>query len=701
MVCGVQRECAEVLLRLLAIGISSGAIIALNAIGVTLVYGVVRTINFAYGDLFALSSALVAWGVLALGLRPDSPPLLLAGGLLLALAGAVAFGAGMNIAIERLAFRPFRGRSPIAPLIATIGISFMLYQGALGLRYLTNITIPGEHRSVPGIPEVPRLRLPNLLPGLDIAQALGLHVQTVYPLKDLLVPLLAGALALGVSAFLRATRAGKALRACAQDAEMAALCGVNPDASIRLAFGLGGALTGVAAFVYALYYTGPFTQYGAQSGLVAFTAAVLGGIGQPGGALWAGLLLGTIGTLSDYFLAAQWTPALIMAMLIMLLIWRPLGLSGEQRGADDAPAEPIDAAARHSGRRTLLLRGALLALGLAYPLLDQALGWHQGAIATGILIFALLVLGLNVLLGFAGLLDLGFAAVFGIGAYTAGLLTVPGGPLAGLLGPHPNTLLVLALSGAAAGLVGLLSAALTFRLRGEYLAIVTLAFGQLAPRLIDNFSALTGGARGMAGLPPPTLFGLAFQHPAARYYLALALLLLAAGASLRLASSRVGRAWAAMSVDELAAASSGVPVRRYRALAFVVSSAVAGMAGALFASSFSYIDPDQSAFRLSALALAAVVIGGAGSVEGVIAGALLVAGLDQLAIPLGGAAFDRAIAAGASPWLAALSPRELNFLAFGLAIYLAMRLRARPAGQGRRPRQAGAAAKGAPGREAL
>jgi branched-chain amino acid transport system permease protein len=680
MFCGAERDCAEVLLRLLAIGISGGAIIALNAIGVTLVYGVVRSINFAYGDLFALTSALVAWGVLALRLRPDSPPLLLGGGLLLALGGAVGFGVALNVAIERLAFRPFRGRSRIAPLIATIGISFMLYQGALGLRYLTNVFIPGEHRSVPGTPEVPRLRMPELLPNVDLMRALGFQLHSAYPLKDLLVPLLAGALALGVSTFLRTTRTGKALRACAQDAEMAALCGVSPGSSIRTAFALGGLLSGVAAFIYALYYTGPFTQYGAQSGLVAFAAAVLGGIGQPGGALWAGLLLGVISALSDYFLAAQWTPVLLMTALILLLIWRPLGLSAD--GGDDPAAPPADGIAAQAGRagtpRGRALGAALLILGLAYPWLDRAFGWRQEVVVTGMLIFGLLALGLNILLGYAGLLDLGFAAVFGIGAYTTGLLTSAGGLLAWLVGPHPSTLLVFALSGAAAALAGLLSAALTFRLGGEYLAVVTLAFGQVVPRVIDNLSAFTGGARGMSGLPPPTIFGLAFLHPTARYYLALALLLLVAGASLRISRSRIGRAWAAMSGDELAAMSCGVPVRRYRSLAFAISSGVAGLAGALFASTFSYVDPEQSAFRLSALVLAAVVLGGAGSVPGALIGALVVFGLDQLAIPLVGAMVDQAAAASANPWLAALSPRQLNYLAFGLTLYLAMHVRNRP-----------------------
>jgi branched-chain amino acid transport system permease protein len=679
MSCGVQRECSEILLRLLAIGLSSGAVIALNAIGVTLVYGVVRTINFAYGDIFALTSAIAAWAIILIGVGPESSPLALAGGLLLVLVLAASWAALLNVAVERAAFQPFRGRSRVAPLIATIGLSFMLYQGALGLRYLTNAVIPGEHRSVPGVPELPRLDVPTLLPRYDILSALGLRLEVAYPLRDLLVPLVACALALGVSWFLRATRVGRSLRACSQDPEMAQLCGVNLNGTIRLAFALGGVLAGASALIYVLYYTAPFSQYGAQSGLTAFTAAVLGGIGQPMGAFAAGLLLGILAALSDYFLAAQWTPVVILSMLILLLLLRPLGLLGEERGGDGSAAASFDVIAARptigGGARARVFSYALIALGLAYPLLDAAFGWRQQLVVVGVLVFALLALGLNLLLGYAGLLDLGYAACFAVGAYAAGMLTSPGGRIATLF---PDSFVaVLAASGLAAGLLGLVSAALTLRLRGEYLAIVTLAFGQIVPRTMQNLNDFTGGARGIAGLPAPQLLGWSLQTPTARYYLALGLLLLTAGASLRLAHSRTGRAWAAMSVDEPVAAACGIDLRHYRVLAFVVSSTIAGFAGALFAASFSYVDPNQSEFRLSALVLAMVVLGGAGSVRGAIIGALLVASYDQLLIPLAGGWVDAWISAGGSGWWQLLDLRSYNFLAFGLALYLTTLVRAR------------------------
>ena len=581
----------------------------------------------------------------------------------------------ISIGIERAAFRPFRNGPQIAPLIATIGISFMLYQAALLARYVTNAYIPGEHRSVPGIPELPRFRIPNLLPDIDIVRVLGLPLGFAYSLRDALMPVIALLLAGLVGLFLQ-SRQGRALQACAQDPEMAQLCGIDRNQAIRGVFALGGALAGAAAFVFVLYYTHPFTLYGAQSGLTAFTAAVLGGIGRPRGALFAGLLLGVIAAFSDYFLAVQWTPVLLLALLILLLVIRPTGLGRDEQDAiSAAPVELVAQRERGKPRRTQWLLGGLLLFGALYPLLDSLFGGRTQLIALSLLVFVLLALGLNLVLGFAGLLDLGFAACFAIGSYTTGVLTMPGGPLAGL-GLANNFLLVFAISAVIAAGFGLINGMLTLRLRGEYLAIVTLAFGQLAPLLVLNLDVWTGGNRGMSGLPPPRLFGLNFSTPTLRYYLAFGLIVLAAVISLRIGRSRLGRAWAALSVDELAAVSCGVAPARSRCLAFALGAAIAGLAGAVFASGFSYVDPTQSEFRLSAMVLAMVVVGGLGSVPGAIIGALLIASFDQFAIPVVGA-WAADLAKQGFWFMGVFDVRSLNFLAFGTALYLTTILRAR------------------------
>jgi branched-chain amino acid transport system permease protein len=661
---------AELLLKLLAIGLSNGAIIALNAIAVTLVYGAVRMINFAHGDMFALTTVLATTAVTALGLRRGMPPLALAGGMLVVLAAAVALAVAISLLVERAAFRPFRDSSRLAPLIAGIGISFMLYQAALLWRKTEPTWIPGEHRSVPGVPEVPRGAIPDLLPDTDLLRAAGLPIDVRYTARDLLVLALAVALAAGMSLFLRRTRAGRALRARAQDPEMAALCGVNRARASALAFVLGGALAGVAAFVFVVYYSHPFTLYGAQSGLTAFGAAVLGGIGSPVGALAGGLLFGILSSFSDYFLAARWTPVLLLLVLIMLLLIRPARLRLHSEGESSATVDLVAGGARLGGWARPLV--VAVALAAAYPLLDSLLGLRQQVIVTAILIYALMAVGLTILLGFAGFLDLGYAACFALGSYTAGLLTNSGSPLAAFL-PRPlDFLAVAALSALVAGLFGAINGAMTLRMHPEALAIATLAFGQIVARTFVNLDQWTSGSRGISALPAPVILGVSLDTPVRRYVLALAVLGLVLLISRRLLDSRIGRAWRAMSEDAAAAASSGVSLGRSRLFAFAFGAALAGVAGALFASIFSYVDPDVSDFRLSAMALAMVVIGGAGSLPGAILGAFVIAGLDQIVIPRVGVWTD---AAGGV--LAALDVRSLSFLCFGLALYLTVLLRGR------------------------
>jgi branched-chain amino acid transport system permease protein len=372
-----------------------------------------------------------------------------------------------------------------------------------------------------------------------------------------------------------------------------------------------------------------------------------------------------------------------MGILIGLLLLRPTGLAGEEHGEDLAHSPALLVVAGRvrivdSVRKRWLVR-VLVAVGLAYPMIDQALGLHEQPVMTNILLFAILALGLNILLGFAGMLDLGYAAIFAIGGYTAAVLTDIGGPLAGGAFGQVDFMIVLLASVALAGIFGAINGALTLRLRGDYLAIVTLAFGQIVPLILLNLGQWTGGAQGMAGLPPPRLLTHSLRTPIERYYLALAVLLIVAVGCQRLARSRLGRAWAALSVDEAAALSCGVPIRS-KLSAFVLGGAVAGIAGALFAGIFSYVDSDQSDFAVTAMVLAMVIIGGAGSVRGAIIGALVVAGYNQFVISQLGVWLDqigKASGGALGRLIAVFDLRELSHLFFGLALYLTILFRSR------------------------
>jgi branched-chain amino acid transport system permease protein len=673
----------ELALQLLVYGLANGSVIALNALGFTLVYGTVRVLNLAHGEVFALSTVLAGVLLAALGLGPSSPPIDRFLGLALTLVAAIGFGAGLNVAVERLAFRPFRGRSPLGPLVATLAISLMLYQAALWWRALappSRGTAPNPHH---GAPNVPLARVPDLVPPLDLVGLAGIDVAVQLTLKDALVVLLAVGLALALGTFLARTRPGRAVRATAIDAELAELCGVNTGHAMTLAFALGGGVAGAAGLVYVLYTNGLFTQHGALSGLVAFTAAVLGGIGQPRGALAAGFGLGVFSAFSDFLLDAHWTPVLVLAMLVLALAVRPSGLFGEERPGDPTDYGLVNRQEADVGprserrlRATNWVPLGLVGLAALYPWIDGLLGLRLQLNAMLVLLLVVLALGLNIVVGQAGLLDLGYAAFFAIGAYTAALLTASGSRLAvGLPGILGDFVIVLVLSALVAALAGVLLGTSALRMRPEYLAITTLAFGEIVPGLIRHLDAWTGGARGMAGVPRPRLLGLELDGPTAWYELALALAVVAALVSARLRSARQGRAWAAVSQDELAAASVGVSPPRAKLLAFALGAALAGMAGAIFASTLGYVEPGQFDFLLSMMVLSMVMLGGFGGLGGTVIGVLLIAGYDRFAIGQLDAWLRHLGAITGLEPLRTVDLRQANFFVFGLALYLTARLR--------------------------
>jgi branched-chain amino acid transport system permease protein len=660
--CRKNVNCRNLILQLLIFGLVNGAILALNAIGVTVIYSTVRTINLAHGDVFALTTVLITSSINMMGLSPSWPVgirVLTLVGILLA---AIAFGALLSLGVEEAAFRPFRGRSRLAPVIASLGISFILYQGSLVWRAYQKSFVRGEHRSVPGLNEVPTDGIPNFLPAGNL-----LSGKVVLQFGDVFVFVVAVLFVLVVTYILIRTRLGQSIRAVAENEELAQVVGVNRDGAIRRAFAFGGALAGAAAFVFALYYSRPFGQAGAESGLFAFAAALLGGIGSPIGAMFSGLVLGAAQSFSDYFLNAQWTPALVLGLLTLLLFWRRGSLTGSA-DAEENPARDsvvLTAVTENSHTKRWLI--PLFIVLAIFPVLSHTFAWGNEIILRGAGIFILLTLGLNILLGLAGVLDLGYAMSYAIGAYTAAILT-------SRLGAFDFTL-VLLLSAGTGALSGLLKGALAMRMRGDYLAVGTLTFGLIAQRVIINLD-VTGGPNGFSSLPSPQLLGFSLAAQSAEYYLVLALIILATFISLRLILSRTGRAWIASSEDETAAVSFGIDTSRYRMLAFVFSSALAGVAGALYASTLRFVDPSIAAFDISSLTLAMVILGGAGSIGGVVLGTALVYFYDKIFVPQFFA------------WLALLWPqgiyigmvpniRGANFFNFGLVLYLTVLLRAR------------------------
>jgi branched-chain amino acid transport system permease protein len=281
-----------------------------------------------------------------------------------------------------------------------------------------------------------------------------------------------------------------------------------------------------------------------------------------------------------------------------------------------------------------------------FPLLNVAGLVETAWLRVGVisLIFVMLSLGLNIVMGETGLLNLGYIAFFAFGAYTTALLS---SPKFGLQWPF---LAVLALSAVVAMAAGFLISVPTLRLRGDYLAIVTLAFGEIVRLTITNLVPLTNGPNGITGIYPPALSSsadrgaeglaawLVIDKPVEYYYLVLVCVIVLAVLLTNLKNSRIGRAWNALREDELAAVSAGITASRAKMLAVVLSAGIAGFAGSLFAYYSNVISPESFLFMQSVIVVCMVVLGGMGSIPGVIIGAIVLQALPQIIRQAAGAA---------------------------------------------------------------
>ena len=289
------------------IGLTNGALIALVALGYTMVYGIIGLINFAHGDLIMLGACLALTLVGALGLAAAGPAATWLGIVLLVVLCGLFCG-GLNMAVDRLVYKPLRTAPKLAPLVSAIGVSFIFMN--VGLFWLG----PSDRS------------FPELLPSTNLLGGEGLQVTW----KDLLVLLVVVPLMVGLTLLVRTTRLGRAMRAVCQDPTAAALVGIDVDRVIAATFFIGGFLGGAASVIYGLYINTIGFQMGFQNGLYAFTAAVLGGIGSIPGAVLGGVVIGLVRALSSAYVSERWTGGIVFAILIVILVFRPEGLLGKR-----------------------------------------------------------------------------------------------------------------------------------------------------------------------------------------------------------------------------------------------------------------------------------------------------------------------------------------------------------------------------------
>ncbi|MCU1494740.1 MAG: amino acid/amide transporter rane protein 2, family [Acidimicrobiaceae bacterium] len=271
----------------------------------------------------------------------------------------------------------------------------------------------------------------------------------------------------------------------------------------------------------------------------------------------------------------------------------------------------------------------LLGIAIGYPTVLN--GFWQEVLVDQIGVYVLLALGLNVVVGYAGLLDLGYIAFYAIGAYSAAYWT-------GALPVHPlfhlNAFYAIPLAVLAAMLAGVILGAPTLRLRGDYLAIVTLGFGEIIEIVANNLQGVTGGAQGVIGIPHFSIHFLGVVYhwglgSLPYYYLLLGFIVVVLIAFHFLENSRVGRAWVAIREDEVAAESSGINVLKYKVMAFAIGASTSGLAGMVEASKIGFVEPGDFTVQLSILILVLVIFGGMGSLPGAVIGAAVLQFLPQ------------------------------------------------------------------------
>ena len=341
--------------------------------------------------------------------------------------------------------------------------------------------------------------------------------------------------------------------------------------------------------------------------------------------------------------------------------------------------EEIAGLKRHPAARWVGLAAVAIAL-LALPFALAAVGTTWVRITNFAILFVLLSLGLNIVVGFAGLLDLGYIAFYAVGAYVYALLASPH------FGIHWPFWAILPIGAAVAALFGVLIGAPTLKLRGDYLAIVTLGFGEIVRIFLNNLSRpvnITNGPQGIARIDPIRLdgvdlskadavLGLTFSGPIKYYYFLLLVMLAVIFICLRLQNSRIGRAWEAIREDEVAARAMGIDTTRLKLLAFAMGATFGGVAGGMFSAIQGFVSPESFVLVESIMVVSMVVLGGMGNVWGVILGAVLLSFVPEFlrftVEPFQRQIFGRTL----------IEPEVIRMLLFGLALVLIMLFR--PAG---------------------
>jgi branched-chain amino acid transport system permease protein len=571
-------------------GLASASSLFVIASGLTLVFGVTRIVNFAHGSFYMLG-AYIAVTVVPWMLEIDRSPWLFFAGVL---ASATAVGL-LGVAMELLLLRRIYKVPELFQLLATFGVVLMVQDGVL--RIWGPVDIPGP-------------RAPGLRHGVEI---LGQR----FPAYELFL-IFVGPVVLGLLWLLmHRTRFGILIRAATRDREMVGALGVNQALLFTGTLFLGAFLGGLGGALQI-----PRASASGQMDLTvivdAFVVTVIGGMGSVPGAFLAALLIGQLQAFG-VLVFPKITLVLVFLLMAAVLVVKPWGLLGQPETAAGRAALPEGILSpRGFDRAERVILALALAAVAALPLLGDA---YTLKVATEVLVFALAAFSLNFLVGNGGIVSFGHAAYFGLGAYAAGLLVTRAG-----FAMEP----ALVAAPIAGGLFAALFGFFIVRLSGIYLAMLTLAFAQIAYAVCFQWVEVTGGDNGVVGVWPSAWASSRVVY----FYLVAACSILAILALRHVIHAPFGATLRAARDSEQRADAIGVDVRTHRWLGFTLAGAAAGLAGGLYAFSKGSIDPTLLGIPMSVDFLAMILLGGIQAVMGPVIGAAAFHAIKDVFMPL-------------------------------------------------------------------
>lgn len=570
-------------------GLVTGGIYALLAIGFTMVFSVSGILNLAQGA-FVTMGALLTYSLINNAHLPVA----------LAILGALVMLTVFAGLVEWVIIRPALNRLSHTSLLMLMGGFLILFEGLAFIIWGSN---------------------PYSLSPFTGAQPV--HVGSVFvPTQSFWIAGTVVVVVVGVWWLLTKTSFGRALQACSENPTAATLMGIPVQRMILFSFAVSGGIGVLAGAVIA-----PITSldYGSMfnytnQGLIAVT---VGGMGNFFGSLVGGLTLGVVEEFLSGYISSLFSTTLSLLVLLAILVWLPQGILGRSRGSRaDIQERGIGRGfmpPRLSRRTTVTLAVLGLIFLAVIPFWLAPTGLLHAVNITGI--FCLTIIGLDLLTGVAGQVSLGQAGFMAIGGYTSAILATKYhlSPILGVCGG-------IVLSLAVAFILSLASS----RVRGMYLAISTLAFGILIESLGNGMSSLTGGPSGLIGIPSFSVGGFVFSTDTQMYFLIWGLVVLALILFAGLMRSHRGRAWRTMQIDETGAQALGVNVVASKIHVFLLSAALASIAGSLYAFYFHYLSPDMVGSQASLDIMTMLVIGGVGTLIGPLIGVVILTFLPQM-----------------------------------------------------------------------